>query len=205
MLRGLGCGRTPTYMLTSSPKLHLLSRRLHLFSRRNWQPSFSLSRSRSLWTWGAKDFGRGGIGFEEGRSPLTSPLSVPLPDQPVPTVVTQPKLAQSEIKQIVCGGAHTLLLNTSGLLYSCGLGEQGQLGHCTFETLSKFEPVDMIDDVVYAAAGFYHSAAVNRVGEVFTWGLNSNSQLGVLKDAIDPSEGKVGPPLTPALTPFEPD
>ena len=44
-----------------------------------------------------------------------------------PTVV---KALQGEvIKQIHCGEFHTLFLLKSGVLYSCGNNENGQLGH----------------------------------------------------------------------------
>lgn len=42
--------------------------------------------------------------------------------------VKEPDLSSSDIKQVVGGGAHTLVLKRSGELLSCGLGDVGQLG-----------------------------------------------------------------------------
>jgi alpha-tubulin suppressor-like RCC1 family protein len=86
-------------------------------------------------------------------------------------------LPQNLVQQVVCGASHTLLLSASGRLFSCGLGVQGQLGRGYQESQSEFHPVEGVDGVVYASAGFSHSAAVTKKGEVYTWGSNKENQV----------------------------
>jgi alpha-tubulin suppressor-like RCC1 family protein len=121
---------------------------------------------RTLWTWGNNDFGRCGV--ENNSSASTSQNISP---------VELKFLRQNLVQQVVCGAAHTLLLSASGRLFSCGLGVQGQLGSGYKESQSEFHPIDGVEGIVCAAAGFSHSAAVTRKGEILTWGSNKQNQV----------------------------
>ncbi len=65
-----------------------------------------------------------------------------------------------------------------------GYNNVGQLGDNT--QIAKYKPVQVLgeagngylEDIIYIAAGTNYSAAVNKDGEVWTWGNNSNGQLG---------------------------
>ena len=130
---------------------------------------FGIRNVRALWIWGNADFGRTGV-EDEGSSKLAHQNQHLVPRE-------LKILPQNLIQQVVCGGAHTLLLSASGRIYSCGLGLQGQLGSGFYENLGEFQAIDTIDSVRHASAGYWHSAAATKNGEVLTWGSNSNNQV----------------------------
>ena len=124
---------------------------------------------RTLWIWGNADFGRSGV--DETYSFDSVHMKQHL--DPVELKL----FPQNLIQQLVCGGAHTLLVSASGRLYSCGLGSQGQLGNGLYESQGDFQPISNLDNVRHASAGYWHSAAVTKNGELFTWGCNKNNQV----------------------------
>ena len=77
-----------------------------------------------------------------------------------------------------------LALKDDGTVWAWGYNAQGQLGDNS--QITKYAPVQVLGegadgylkDIVYIAAGTNFSAAINKYGEVYTWGLNSNGQLG---------------------------
>ncbi|XP_065371212.1 E3 ISG15--protein ligase Herc6 [Calliphora vicina] len=84
-------------------------------------------------------------------------------------------------KQLKCGFEHSLLLTTNGDIYSCGNGLRGQLG---LEVLRIEETPTLIEalagiKITSIAAGGWHSAAISAFGDLYTWGYNSNGQLGL--------------------------
>ena len=70
----------------------------------------------SVSTWGHRD--KGALGLEQH---LISNF-----DPPLPTPVTS---VNCQIKQVACGADLTLMLTMEGLVYSCGSGAFGKLGH----------------------------------------------------------------------------
>lgn len=85
---------------------------------------------------------------------------------------------------IACGGYHMLALKEDGTVWAWGYNAQGQLGDNT--QITRYTPVQVLGeagegylkDIVYIAAGDTFSAAINKHGEVYTWGNNKNGQLG---------------------------
>lgn len=93
-----------------------------IFSRAS---SFSLScthsavvagDTNSISTWGHGD--RGALGLDEYLIANFSP--------PSPIAVTS---ISCQVKQVACGADFTLILTIEGLVYSCGSGAFGKLGH----------------------------------------------------------------------------
>ncbi|KAH8398626.1 hypothetical protein KR215_003278, partial [Drosophila sulfurigaster] len=85
------------------------------------------------------------------------------------------------VQQLECGQEHALLLNGNGDVYSWGNGLRGQLGQVTLgveETPQLIEALAGIK-ITHIAAGGWHSAAISAFGDLYTWGLNSNGQLGM--------------------------
>ena len=83
--------------------------------------------------------------------------------------------------QIECGKDFCLLLSTSGVLYSFGSNQFGQLGHGdtvprTYPTVIKFF-MDMKKKVDQISCGFKHCACKSN-NKIYSWGCNSNGQLG---------------------------
>lgn len=88
---------------------------------------------------------------------------------------------------------HTIILTTSGLVYACGRGMEGQLGieepfpyvllPCRLHSLYKNGVT-----VTSVVAGKDHSMALDKQKRVWAWGSNANGQLGVGK--FEAEEGK---------------
>ncbi|XP_066254938.1 secretion-regulating guanine nucleotide exchange factor-like [Euwallacea similis] len=87
-----------------------------------------------------------------------------------------------EVRSVASGKHHTLALKEDGTLFSWGENRFGQLGMnpgigLTFIPLEVFQ--DEGFDRLYA--GWTHSAALTKSGEVFSWGRDTYGQLGCEK------------------------
>ena len=109
-------------------------------------------------------------------------------DSPValPDLESIPNLVRSRplvIRDVVMSKLHTAILTSDPManLYVCGVGRGGRLGLGDENTQFKFVPVQgPFEDkrITQIALGQNHSIAVVGEGELWTWGLNSDSQLG---------------------------
>lgn len=110
---------------------------------------------------------------------LESPPS--LPDLgSIPTLLRNRPLV---IQDVFMSKLHSALLTTDPVsnLYVCGVGRGGRLGLGHENTQFRFTPVlgPLADRKVrQMALGQNHSMAVADNGELWTWGLNTDSQLG---------------------------
>ncbi|KAI1141675.1 hypothetical protein F5Y05DRAFT_373390 [Hypoxylon sp. FL0543] len=98
----------------------------------------------------------------------------------VPTLIHNRPLI---IQDVVLSKLHSAILTTDPIsnLYVCGIGRGGRLGLGDENTRFHFMPVQggLSDKkVVQIALGQNHSMAVTSTGELWTWGLNTYSQLG---------------------------
>mmetsp|Transcript_26064 Transcript_26064/g.34209 ORF Transcript_26064/g.34209 Transcript_26064/m.34209 type:complete len:266 (-) Transcript_26064:260-1057(-) len=71
---------------------------------------------------------------------------------------------QEKVKQVSCGGTHTLFLTNEGRVYSCGRGDYGRLGLDNMETqvsptLIEFFQTEGVD-ITHIVCGGSHSAAL---------------------------------------------
>lgn len=87
------------------------------------------------------------------------------------------------IQEVIMSKLHTAVLTTDPVsnLYICGVGRGGRLGLGDENTQFKFTPVQgpLADKKIKnVALGQNHSMAVTSNGELWTWGLNADSQLG---------------------------
>ncbi|KAF4946118.1 hypothetical protein FSARC_14268 [Fusarium sarcochroum] len=98
----------------------------------------------------------------------------------IPTLVRNRPLV---IQDVCMSKLHSAILTTDPVsnLYICGVGRGGRLGLGDENTQFKFVPVEgpFLDKKVHSVAlGQNHTMAVVDNGELWTWGLNSVSQLG---------------------------
>ena len=96
-----------------------------------------------------------------------TPIEVPIPDV--------------KFSQVECGKDFCILLATSGLLYSFGSNQFGQLGHGdteprTYPTVVQFF-LDKKKKVDQISCGFKHAACKSN-NKIYSWGCNNNGQLG---------------------------
>ncbi|EOX93638.1 hypothetical protein QUC31_004212 [Theobroma cacao] len=121
-------------------------------------------------------------------------------------IIWEPRLVEelqgAEVKDIVCGLDHSLVLCRNGTLLSSGSNVYGQLGRVR-QDLGML-PVDLSFHVLGVASGLGHSLAICEVASldiegggksIVSWGWNRSSQLGRagpenLPSAIEELEGE---------------
>jgi len=86
-----------------------------------------------------------------------------------------------KVQSVSCGQSHALVLSAIGVVFSCGLGNHGQLGHGSVESQQTLRPVEALEGlmVTLVCAGGWHSMAVSDCGDVYVWGWNEAGQLGL--------------------------
>uniref|UniRef100_A0A8C5BRH2 HECT and RLD domain containing E3 ubiquitin protein ligase 3 n=1 Tax=Gadus morhua TaxID=8049 RepID=A0A8C5BRH2_GADMO len=98
--------------------------------------------------------------------------------EPVQTLDTQ------KITGVSCGRDHSVALNAQGQVFSWGAGAGGQLGLGTAEEAVRIPRLirklceHRISQIM---CGNQHCIALSRDGQLFTWGQNTNGQLGLGK------------------------
>jgi alpha-tubulin suppressor-like RCC1 family protein len=86
------------------------------------------------------------------------------------------------ISRVYAGDFHSIFLDTNGNVYSCGRGNDGQLGHGN--TSNKNTPtliqyfIDESITISKFSAGYYHSIFLATDGNVYSCGLSSYGRLG---------------------------
>ncbi|XP_068797633.1 probable E3 ubiquitin-protein ligase HERC3 isoform X7 [Struthio camelus] len=122
--------------------------------------------------WGYSSFGQPGIG---------SNLQVIIPEPQVYGFIHD-----RNVKEVACGGNHSIFLLEDGEVYTCGLNTKGQLGHESEG--SKPEQIGALagQHIVHVACGESHSVALSDQGQLFSWGAGSDGQLGLttVEDAV---------------------
>ncbi len=132
--------------------------------------SIALASDGTLYSWGYN--GQGQLGDNS------------LIDKIVPVAVySDGVLSGKTITAIATGGSHTLALASDGTVYAWGWNRDGQLGNNS--TTDSSVPVAVNTSGVLSgktitkiAAGINHSIAIDSDGTIYTWGSNSDGQLG---------------------------
>nr|CAH8832758.1 unnamed protein product [Trichobilharzia regenti] len=84
------------------------------------------------------------------------------------------------IKQIVCGQDHSLLLSSDGVVYSCGLGSDGQTGLGHYDTVDRFTAVkgELENERVRLLSSRGDTVlALTESNKLFAWGNNEYGQI----------------------------
>lgn len=90
------------------------------------------------------------------------------------------------IEKIVAGGNHSLLLSSTGKIFSWGANGYGQLGIGNIKDqcipleldISCFD-LKVGESIQKLKAGAFHSLALTSTGRIFAWGNNQAGQLGL--------------------------
>ena len=84
------------------------------------------------------------------------------------------------IRQVACGANHILLLAHTGVLFSFGLNDRGQLGHGNIRARANPTVVEALEGIamIDIACGHWHCIALSEYGDVYSWGWNEHNQLG---------------------------
>lgn len=144
--------------------------------------SIALCSSKEVYVWGSGFKGKLGLSDDQNR----------LSPTPIPT------LKRKNVKQIVCGSFHTVVLTDTGDVYTWGIGERGQLGHGDLENHKTPAPVLALQGISIATigAGEAHTIAAASKSDdptieqrVWAWGAGQYGQLGLggLEPRLSPS------------------
>ena len=98
-------------------------------------------------------------------------------DISIPTLVSN----FDNVVQISCGFMHTAFLTNQGDIYTFGYNGNGQLGHG--DTITRNIPskikLDCSIRVKQVSCGFFHTAFITDIGNIYTCGYNNSGQLGL--------------------------
>ena len=149
--------------------------------------SLAVGSDGNTYAWGKNGDGQLGDGTQAMRS---TPVRVKKPEG---------KPADFTYVQVSAGYAHSLAVGSDGYAYAWGYNGYGQLGNNSYSNSSVpvrvRDPANPTDtdkglQAVQVSAGYFHSLAVGSNGYIYTWGYNSNGQLG----------NKTADPSVPVLT-----
>ncbi len=119
------------------------------------------SSDGTIWAWGNNYYGQLGTGLNTNS---TAPVLVN---------------GLSNVSKIQGGYIHSLALVSDGTVWTWGNNRYGQLGDgSTIE--EKHTPVQVMNvaNIVNIATKGWHNLVLNSEGKIFSWGNNSNGQLG---------------------------
>nr|XP_023493507.1 probable E3 ubiquitin-protein ligase HERC6 isoform X2 [Equus caballus] len=89
------------------------------------------------------------------------------------------------VSLVSCGQEHSLAVCHRGRVFAWGAGSEGQLGTGEVKginfTPKKIKTLTGIK-IIQVSCGDYHSLALSEGGQVFSWGKNSQGQLGLGKE-----------------------
>jgi alpha-tubulin suppressor-like RCC1 family protein len=124
--------------------------------------TFAIQTDGTLWVCGDNHSGALGLGDTNDRTVLT-------------------RVGNAKNWTTVANfGPHTLGLKADGTIWSWGSNSNGQLGLGSADNNPHPTPAQVIGTgYVGLAVGLFHSLALRADGSLWTWGFNSNGQLGL--------------------------
>lgn len=131
------------------------------------------------YSWGNNNHGQLGLGDKE---PRPHPEVIRIFDEDSPWA----------LDEVACGAFHTALLThekghsdtLKSVCWTFGLGDNGQLGLGTTQSVLFPEPVKELPENIYLISvdcGLFHTSVVSSAGEVWSWGMMKG--LGLCPDA----------------------
>jgi alpha-tubulin suppressor-like RCC1 family protein len=164
-----GMGINDYGQLAQNDVVHRSSAVQELTSTATWKTvvagryvGYGIKGDNSLWLWGNNNDGQLGIGDTTQRSSPIQTLS-----------------GGYNWKDVSGGSYHTLAIKTDGTLWGWGRNSSGQLGDGTRDQrIAPAQEALQSNTWRAVAAGHYHNAAIRTDGTLWTWGRNSDGQLG---------------------------
>jgi len=130
-----------------------------------WAHTLALDEDGVAYGWGDNSVGQLGLGYK---------------DTPVPEPTTIERLKTKGVFFLATGYFHSFSLTDSGMVFGFGSNDHGQLG-----VYDKFDrdvpsavPLLSMRNVTHISAGATHSIVATGNNKVFTFGSNSEGQLG---------------------------
>ncbi|KAF6061869.1 Regulator of chromosome condensation (RCC1) repeat family protein [Candida albicans] len=153
--------------------------------------SAALLSNGDVYAWGCFRCNEGLLGFLRDEIKL----------QKTPLKIKELK----NIVQLAAGKDHLLALDSKGIVYAWGNGQQYQLGRRILERhrYRSLEPQQFgLYNIKYIASGDFHCFAIDHSDNVYAWGLNQYGQCALTGDNGELEDGSVlmKPTLIPELS-----
>jgi regulator of chromosome condensation len=162
----------------------------------------ALDRDGAVFTWGVND--EGALGRPTSGSAWEGAKDADKEDPALPGLARMP--AGARVVQLAAGDGFTFALTEDGAIWGWGCfkddgsgaaGFPGAAGKLQRLPARVYAPADTRGHVRSITAGARHMAALTRRGEVLTWGMGGQGQLG----RVEPYNNDSFPPLEALLTP----
>jgi len=139
---------------------------------------FAIKTNGTLWSWGRNDFGQLGLGNAVARS---SPTQVG-------------SLTNWAQVSGIAGIGGCAAIKTDGTLWTWGANVGGALGLNISYAIARSSPVQVgaLTNWAQVSGGYRFCTAVKTDGTLWSWGLNTNGQLGQNNDIDRSSPVQVG-------------
>lgn len=134
------------------------------------------------WGWGSNEFGKLGV-------PASTVTTTGIATRPVQVATPQGETTGFRYARVSAGGSHSLATDTQGRAWGWGSNQNGDLGNTSGVALNGYTstPVQAKPDtdptggfkLVQIIAGSGHSSALDDLGRIWSWGGNSNGELGL--------------------------
>lgn len=137
--------------------------------------TFVLFDSGKLYASGDNRYGQLGLKYTDERTLLYLSSFVTTTRYAFAEVINAP----TNIKSIVCGRNHSVILTNTGELYTCGANGNGQLGTGDKTNRNEFTKITTPYPIVMVECGIDYTMIINNRGELYGTGLNNYGQLGL--------------------------
>jgi alpha-tubulin suppressor-like RCC1 family protein len=100
---------------------------------------------------------------------------------------------------LTAGYDHTMAIKTDGTLWAWGRNQAGQLGLGVSSSTDSFSSpiqVGALTNWQSVSAGWYHNLALKTDSTLWTWGVNTQGQLGLGDTTVRSSPIQVGASTT---------
>jgi len=150
--------------------------------------TLALKSDGTVWSWGTNDYGQLG---NNSAADSTSPVQVVYLSG-----TSQTSVNLTGIVAIAAGTEFSLALDSSGVVWAWGRNDNGQLGATSITTSKQTTAYNIstaasLPVITAIAAGQGHALVVDKNGNVWSWGSNSNGQLGNNSTVDSPSPVEV--------------
>ncbi len=140
----------------------------------------------ALFMWGDNRNGQLGIGHVPSNAlghNGTAQRPAASPGAPRRVVGALGSTYKYPVDHVSCGAFHSAVVTESGSLWTCGKAKGGQLGHPNqLENMTEFKSILSLDPylIVHCDAGSQHTVCCDDEGVSFSFGSNTNKQLGLI-------------------------
>ena len=133
--------------------------------------SLFLDSTGKVYSCGDNDDGMSGLGTRKNETL-------------VPTLIDEGHISNKTITQVSAGANHSLFLDSTGRVYSCGKNSDGQLGHGNknrrFLVPTLITSTNISNKIITNVyAGANHSLFLDSTGKVYSCGKNSDGRTGL--------------------------